>query len=66
MNTHQHQEAITGEWQCLAVGKNNVRCFTVRDNFKACGHCMHFILDANGNKQVWTMREQLIWKSMVV
>lgn len=62
METESHREDIPGQWQCLAVGKNNVKVFTTRDGWKACGHCLKFILDSQGEKQVWTMRDQLLWR----
>jgi hypothetical protein len=57
----EHEETPAGTWLCLSVGKH-VNVPTTRDGYKACGHCIRFVLDDAGQKQAWTMRDQLLLK----
>jgi len=48
-----------GEWFCSALFKT-VKVPTTRDGSLACGHCIHFVTNADGKKIPWTMRDQLL------
>ena len=55
----EHQDDGRGFWTCLAVGKNNVTVKTTRERFMACGHCLKFITDAQGNKMPYSVLDCL-------
>ena len=60
-----HQENALGEWECPAVGKNNVKVTTVYRGVKVCGHCVKPILDADGKVIPWTVLDEMRKRGML-
>ena len=53
-----HQENENGVFLCSALNKH-ASVVTTHRGFKACGHCLRFVVDANGNRQPFTVLDCL-------
>lgn len=57
-----HEVREEGDWNCCALGARLVREKTTRNGYAACGHCVAFLTDKEGNKLPYTLRDLVMDK----
>ena len=62
--TRSHQ-VKNGQHECLAVGKNDIRIWTSRGGMAACGHCLAYLTDEQGQKIPFSIKDDMRKRGMI-
>lgn len=55
-----HEIREDGSWACSAIGMKLVKVYTTVGGYKACGHCVHTLTRADGQRVPLSWQEALI------
>lgn len=55
-----HEVREDGTWACAILGMKAVREKTTLKGFAACGHCISYLKDKDGNKIAYTLRDLVL------
>jgi hypothetical protein len=62
--TRSHQ-VKNGQHECLAIGKNDVKIWTPREGFAACGHCLAYLTDDQVEKIPFSLKDDMIKRGWI-